>query len=132
MSDGVAKNAIGYRHPPTKNQFQKGHSGNPSGRPKTRPSFKADLARELQVPLEIDDDGKTTIVTKQRAFIKSLTSAAIKNDMRAVSALLACMRHYGIGAEEPPEEEEEEANLEDLDALQTYIDNQRKARSRER
>jgi hypothetical protein len=121
------KDVAGYGKPPSHSRFKKGESGNPNGRPKAVPSFRSDLLRELQVPHPVHEDGQTKTVTKQKAFIRSLTEAAINNDMRAVSALLAFMRHYGVGNDEPAPEE---TDFEDLDALQNYIDSQRKRQSR--
>ncbi len=121
------KGGVGYGKPPTHSQFKKGESGNPNGRPKAIPSFRSDLLQELQVPHAIHEDGQVSTVTKQRALVRSLTEAALNNDMRAVNTLLAVMRHYGVGNDEPASEE---ADFEDLDALQSYIDNQRKQKSR--
>jgi hypothetical protein len=121
------KNGAGYGKPPVHSRFKKGESGNPHGRPKAVPSFKSDLLQELQDPHPVHEDGQVTTVTKQRALVKSLTAAALNNDMRAANMLLALMRHYGVGSDEPAQED---ADLEDLDALQTYIDDQRKRQSR--
>src|SRR5580765_7798732 len=95
-------NETGYGHPPKRTQFVKGRSGNPAGRPKTIPSFRSDLTEELQLLHEVVVNGQSFKVTKQRAFIKSLIAAAIDNDVRAGAALLACMRHFRVGADEPP------------------------------
>jgi hypothetical protein len=114
---------VGYGRPPTHSRFKKGKSGNPSGRPKAVPSFRSDLLQELQVPHPIHEDGQVTTVTKHRALVKSLTAAALNNDMRAVNMLLTLMRHYGVDSDGPAPED---SDFEDLDALQTYIDNQRK------
>ena len=61
--------------PPRDTRFKKGHSGNPSGRPKKVASFKADLAAELQQTLVLVENGKQQRVSKQRAFVKTLVSA---------------------------------------------------------
>jgi Family of unknown function (DUF5681) len=116
----------GYGKPPLHSRFKKGESGNPSGRPKAVPSFKSDLLRELQIPHDVQEEGHVTTVTKQRALVKSLTAAALNNDMRALNMLLALIRHYGLGVDEPAPDD---ADIEDLDALQTYIDNQRQRQS---
>jgi hypothetical protein len=118
---------VGYGHPPKRSRFKKGRSGNPRGRPKSTSSFKDDLAAELQEKLALTENGKERKITKQRAFIKTLTAAAIKKDIRAVNALLACMRHFGVGVEESAAER---VDLEDLDLLETYLVQQRKKETR--
>lgn len=114
----------GRGRPPRHTQFKKGQSGNPSGRPKKVASFKSDLAAELQEKLSISENGRERKITKQRAFCKTLVAAAIKKDIRAVNALLACMRFFGVGLEEAVTENA--ADLEDLDLLETYLAQQRK------
>jgi hypothetical protein len=118
---------VGYGHPPKHSQFKKGRSGNPRGRSKGASSFKADLAAELQEKLALTENGKERKITKQRAFIKTLTAAAIKKDIRAVNALLACMRYFGVGAEQ---QAAESVDVEDLDMLETYLSQQRKKENR--
>src|SRR6202035_6075528 len=123
MASNSEQNGGGHGHPPKHGQFKKGQSGNPRGRPKGVSSFKADLAAELQEKIALTENGKERKITKQRAFIKTLTAAAIKKDIRAVNALLACMRYFGVGAEE---QAAENVDVEDLDLLETYLSQQRK------
>jgi hypothetical protein len=113
----------GHGHPPKHTQFKKGQSGNPKGRPKKVSSFKADLAAELQEKLSLTENGKERKISKQRAFCKTLVAAAIKKDIRAVNALLACMRYFGVGGEV---QTAENVDLDDLDLLETYLAQQRK------
>ena len=119
----ASKQKSGFGHPPKHSQFKKGTSGNPRGRPKNVASFRTDLAAELQEKLLLTVNGKDCRITKQRAFIKTLMAAAIKNDIRAVNALLACMKYFGVGAEE---QVAETVDIEDLDLLEDYIARQRK------
>jgi hypothetical protein len=108
-------------------QFKKGHSGNQKGRLKGSTSIKADLDAELQEKIVLTENGKERKITKQRAFIKTLTAAAIKKDIRAVNALLACMRYFGVGAEQ---QAAENVDVEDLDLLENYLVQQRKKQNR--
>jgi hypothetical protein len=131
----------GYRRPPKRTQFKKGQSGNPRGRPRGPSSFKSDLDAELREKLVLTENGREKRITKQRAFIKTLTAAAIKKDIRAVNALLACMRLFGVGNDEPPVESQNTSPT-DLALLESYLVRQRqqtaraekeaKTRSRER
>lgn len=127
MARDAEHDGIGYGRPPKHSQYQKGRSGNPRGRPKGATSFKADLAAELQEKLALTENGKERKITKQRAFIKTLTAAAIKKDIRAVNALLACMRFFGVGTEEPAVDN---VDVGDLDLLETYLAQQRKKQDR--
>jgi hypothetical protein len=60
-------------------------------------------------------------------LIKTLTTAAIRNDMRAMNALLGCLRFFGIGAEE---QVLETIDLENIDLLEEYVAQQRKQQNR--
>jgi hypothetical protein len=113
----------GFARPPKHTRFKRGTSGNPRGRPKKLPSFKADLAAELQKKIVHTENGKERRITKQQAFIKTLTAAAIDKDIRAVNALLACMRYFGVGSEE---QTIENVDTDDLDILENYLARERR------
>lgn len=91
-------------------------------------SFKDDLSAELREKLTLIENGTERRVTKQRAFAKTLIAAAIKKDIRAVNALLACMKFFGVGSEEILAEP---TDIADLELLETYLDQQRKKRTHE-
>jgi hypothetical protein len=127
MATEASDDGGGYGRPPKHSQFKKGQSGNPRGRPRQASSLKTDLDAELQEKVVLTENGKERRITKQRAFIKTLVAAAIKKDIRAVNALLACMRYFGVGGEELAAET---VDIEDLDLLETYLTRQRKERIR--
>jgi uncharacterized protein DUF5681 len=117
----------GHRDPSHDTRFKKGQSGNPAGRPKKVSSFKDDLTAELQEKLVVVENGKERRVTKQKAFAKTLIAAAIKKDTRAVNALLACMKFFGVGGDQTLPEA---ADIDDLDLVEKYLVQQRKKQSR--
>jgi len=127
MTQDLGKDGGGRGQPPRHTQFKKGQSGNPTGRPKKVASFKSDLAAELQEKLSISENGRERKISKQLAFCKTLVAAAIKKDIRAVNALLACMRLFGVGVEEPTVES---TDFDDHDLLETYLNQQRKQSAR--
>ena len=72
---------MSYKNPPKHTQFKKGQSGNPKGRPpkcKNRPPTLADdLRQELEEEVTVNKNGEVARVTKQRALLAAVTTAAI-------------------------------------------------------
>ena len=73
--------------------------------------------------ITLRENGRERRITKQRAFIKALTSLAIKGDIRAINALVACARNF---APEHTTTKSEELDPEDLDILENFIRRKRK------
>jgi hypothetical protein len=82
------ENAIGYKKPPKASQFQKGRSGNPSGRPRTGPGI-AEVVRRVsrQVVLTSGPKGQQRM-TKLEASITQLLNKAATGDLKAMKVFL--------------------------------------------
>jgi hypothetical protein len=126
MADNSEEDENGDGGATQNSQSKKGRNGIPQGQSQCVASFKSDLAAELQEELTFTENGKERKITRQRAIIRTLIAAAIK-DIKAVNALLACMRAFGAGVEERTAEN---VDLEDLDLLETYLARQRKQQDR--
>ena len=112
---------IGYKQPPKNNQFQKGKSGNPKGRPKGSKNLKTILKKELEEKMSIQEKGKVKKVTKQEAIVKTLVNNTLKGDKHASQILLRLMTGIMLDQEEPITPELHE---EDMKILKRYINNE--------
>jgi hypothetical protein len=78
---------------------------------------------ELREMIVIRENGRERKISKQRAFIKALVTAAIKSDVRAINAVVACTRNFGASAED---EMPTAVDTEDLDILEAFVTRERK------
>lgn len=83
---------VGYKKPPTKNRFKKGHSGNPKGRkkgsknkPKTAPDdgIRSIILDEAYRELNIREGDKTVTIPVAKAVVRSMAVNAAKGNTRA-------------------------------------------------
>ena len=84
----TAAPSVGYKRPPQHRRFKPGTSGNPSGRPKRRPSFAQELDDELAEPIEIREGEVTLQITKRRALLKSFVEKASEGDAKMARLLV--------------------------------------------
>jgi len=80
---------VGFGKPPKPNQFRKGISGNPKGRPKGRRNLANVLERTLQEMVVINENGVRRTVTKLEAAVKQLVNQAASGDLGAMRQLSA-------------------------------------------
>jgi hypothetical protein len=69
---------VGYGKPPKKSQFQKGVSGNPTGRPKKARDLGAALLREANSLITIHENGRNIRQSKHDVAVKVLLNGVMK------------------------------------------------------
>jgi hypothetical protein len=116
----------GYKRPPKHSQFKPGQSGNPRGRRRHVRNFKTDLLEELREQITIRENGRERRISKQRAFVKALVTAAIKGDMRAANAIVS-FRTRLAGDHEADDPKQTSAS-DDIDIVEAFIAREREHR----
>ena len=72
--------STGYRNPPKKNQFTKGRSGNPNGRPRNRIVSANYLFQKVaKENVLIDVGGVKVKMTRMEAYLRQVQLLAYKN-----------------------------------------------------
>jgi hypothetical protein len=96
-----SKKPVGYRNPPEENQFKKGQSGNPKGRPRREPVPEYGLKaaqelfhREMYRPISTRDGDKSVEMPALQALIRSTILAGIKGDRWARKLLLTTIERF--------------------------------------
>ena len=113
----MAASKVGYGKPPKANQFKKGKSGNPKGRPKGSLNLATDLTFELREQITVREDGRARRVSKQQALLKSLVAKALQGDVRATAAVLAL---YARIINEEPEDQNQGVDAQELEILRRF------------
>jgi uncharacterized protein DUF5681 len=90
---------VGYGKPPSATRFQKGNSGNPTGRRRGSKNLSTILNEELEQPVVIRENGKQKTITKRRASMKQLANKAASGDHRALQILINYLRDIEQHAE---------------------------------
>ena len=101
---------IGYAKPPAANRFQKGASGNPSGRPKKVARFTSDqsastrlndlILAEAYRPVKITEDGRTVEMPLIQAVVRGLGYNAAKGNMKAQMAIAGLTQKAQAGQQD--------------------------------
>jgi hypothetical protein len=79
---------VGYGRPPKSTRFMKGQSGNPKGRPKGAKGINANLKRELEGKITVNDGQQTRTISKAEAAAKRLVAKALGGDLKALLKLI--------------------------------------------
>ncbi len=104
---------VGYKRPRANRRFLPARSGNPSGRPKRRPSFRAPAK------------GQRRADSKPWARVKTLVDSAVAGDVRAQSLLVGVLARIG----EPEQIEAASPASDDQAILDAYVGGELKRRA---
>ena len=75
---------VGYGKPPKANQFKRGQSGNPKGRPKRTRNLSTLVRKVLDETVEATIEGKRRRIDRREAMVRVLVNNAMKGDPRAI------------------------------------------------
>jgi hypothetical protein len=79
---------VGFCNPPKAHQFQKGQSGNPSGRPKGSKNLSGVIAKALSEIVTIDQNGKVRKITKLELAVTQMANKAAAGDRHAAKLII--------------------------------------------
>lgn len=88
MKTGNTGNAdVGYGKPPKANQFEKGKSGNPSGRPKGAKSWRTLATEEADRVHSVTEGGIAVQLSAKELLVRKIFYKAINGDDRAIDRI---------------------------------------------
>ena len=113
--------SVGYKRPPAHTRFKPGQSGNPQGRKPGTQNLKTDLAQELAERIPVREGERRLKVSKQRAILKALVSAAIKGNTKAATTVLQLVATTLLHEEGETETMNAALPQEELEILDRYV-----------
>lgn len=100
------KNEVGYANPPKSTRWQKGQSGNPKGRPKTKSEFMMDAAQILIQPVDARaPDGKMVRLDGIEAAYFALCRNGLKGHKPSLLEAIRIMLEVGPAVQKKEEEQ---------------------------
>ncbi len=92
---------IGYRRPPKRTRWQKGQSGNPQGRPKSRPEYLDDAAAILSQPVTAKSaNGESVRLDGIEAAYLALCKKGLSGHKASLLDAIRIMLDVGMAVEE--------------------------------
>ena len=118
MKDNDRDYEVGYAKPPQKNQFRKGTSGNPRGRPKGAAGLATLFLRAAREQVRITENGRPRMMSKLEAALLQLSTRAASGDLKATKELLdGCRTHELSESEAAVEHPDREKRAEVMRGL---------------
>jgi Family of unknown function (DUF5681) len=94
---------VGYGRPPLETRFKPNQSGNPKGRPRRPPSWRAVVETVLEEKVEIRVGDRILRMSNRQAFVRAAFRRAHNGDPRLLRVLVLLMRAE-VGLETPEDE----------------------------
>lgn len=101
--DSEKDEMVGYRRPPVATRFQKGKSGNPTGRPKKRKSIGTIIRDASLRKIKVHEGNRVRSIPKIQAAYEVALNKACKGDLRAFTKVIDVATKFGV-FELPPNE----------------------------
>ena len=91
------ENEVGYKKPPKAFQFQKGRSGNPSGRPRKAQGIPEVLGKVAKQKVLTNGKNGPRRMTKLEASVTQMTNKAASGDLKAAKLLFEMVNRFPEG-----------------------------------
>ncbi len=91
MSDENSSYAVGDKRPPVHSRYEKGKSGNPSGRRKGQHSVQDLMLREASRLVKVKNGNKVETITKHEVVVRRLWALGMTGELAAIRLLLQFM-----------------------------------------
>ena len=112
---------VGYGKPPKGTQWKKGHSGNAKGRPKGAKNLETVVRNEAYAKITIKEGGKSRIITKVEALMKSMMAKAIQGNPQAANIALTLLRDH-LPHSDPEVGQSQPLTSEELEILSNHAE----------
>jgi hypothetical protein len=87
---------VGYRRPPTDHQFKPGQSGNPGGRPKTKPNLRGEIEDVLTELVTVNFGGTERSLSVVAAVIRKQCEKALEGHDRSAESIVKRATELGF------------------------------------
>jgi hypothetical protein len=111
---------VGYGRPPLETRFKPNQSGNPKGRPRRPPSWRAVVETILEEKVEIRIGDRILRMSNRQAFVRAAFRRAHNGDPRLLRVLVLLMRAE-VGLETPEDEAAPRVSASDEAILANFL-----------